>query len=455
LLSLIKGVWGIFMISKIRHFLNIGIWEIRLTEINPFKAFVIRWLRVFLFASRQFYQDKCPERASALTYYSLLSIVPVIGLVFGIAKGFGLEKIIQNQILQFAQRGGWQVEIVNRILNFSSSLLEQTRGGLIAGVGVIFLFWTLISILGNIEGSFNDIWEVRRSRTYMRKFTDYLAIAVFTPILVIISSSFTVVAASQAKLIVQKIALLGAISPVIFFLLNLLPYVSIWFLLILNYMVLPNTRVPLRAGIFAGIAAGTIYQIVQWIYIKFQIGVASYGYIYGSFAALPLFLVWLQISWMIVLFGAEIAFAYEHVETFGFHPDHSRISMSSKKVLMLKIFHLLVKRFSQGEAPLSARQIAHALEIPVRLVRQLLNELAGVGLVIETTKGKEHEVTFQPAKAIENITVKHTLDAIERHGDTFLPVTQSTTEGEKLSDHLRSIAEAVEKAPGNVVLKDV
>ena len=279
----------------------------------------------------EFYQDKCPERASALTYYTLLSIVPVIGLVFGIAKGFGLEKIIQNQILQFAQRGGWQEGVVDRMLSFSSSLLEQTKGGLIAGVGVVFLFWTLISILGNIEGSFNDIWEVRRSRTYMRKFTDYLAIAVFTPILVIISSSFTVVAASEAKLVVQKIALLGAISSVIFFLLNLLPYVSIWFLLTLNYMVLPNTRVPLRAGITAGIVAGTVYQIVQWIYIKFQIGVASYGAIYGSFAALPLFLVWLQISWMIVLFGAEIAFAHEHAETFGFHPDHSRISMSSKK----------------------------------------------------------------------------------------------------------------------------
>jgi len=442
------------MLSKITHFLRVGIWEIKLKEINVFKRFLLRWLRFFLFASRKFYQDKCPERASALTYYTLLSIVPVVGLVFGIAKGFGLEKIIQNQILQFAQRGGWQEEVVDRMLNFSSSLLQQTKGGLIAGVGVVFLFWTLISILGNIEGSFNDIWEVRRSRTYMRKFTDYLAIAVFTPILVIISSSFTVVAASEVKLVVQKIALLGAVSSVIFFLLNLLPYVSIWFLLTLNYMVLPNTRVPLRAGITAGIVAGTVYQIVQWIYIKFQIGVASYGAIYGSFAALPLFLVWLQISWMIVLFGAEIAFAHEHAETFGFHPDHSRISMSSKKVLSLKIFHLLVKRFSQGEAPLNARQIGYALEIPVRLVRQLLFELSDVGLVIETSKGKEQEVTFQPAKTIENITVKHALDAIEQYGDGFLPASQSAEE-EKLSDHLRSIGEAIEKASGNVVLKEV
>ena len=442
------------MLSKITHFLNVGIWEIRLTEINAFKAILVRWLRIFLFASREFYQDKCPERASALTYYSLLSIVPVIGLVFGIAKGFGLEKIIQNQILEFAQRGGWQAGVVDRILSFSSSLLEHTKGGLIAGVGVVFLFWTLISILGNIEGSFNDIWEVRRSRTYMRKFTDYLAIVVFTPILVIISSSLTVVAASQVKLIVQKIALLGAISSVIFFLLNLLPYVSIWFLLTLNYMVLPNTKVPLRSGITAGIVAGTVYQIVQLLYIKFQIGVAQYGAIYGSFAALPLFLVWLQASWMIVLFGAEIAFAHEHVETFGFHPDHSRISMSSKKLLSLKIFHLLVKRFSQGKVPLSARQIAHALEIPVRLVRQLLFELAGVGWVIETAKGKEHEGTFQPAKTIENITIKDILDAVEHYGDAFLPAAPST-EGEKLSDHLRNIAEAIEKASGNVVLKEV
>ena len=442
------------MMSKIYHFLNISVWEMRLKDLSFPKAVFARWLRIFLFASREFYQDKCPERASALTYYSLLSIVPVIGLVFGIAKGFGLEKIIQNQILEFAQRGGWQAGVVDRILSFSSSLLEHTKGGLIAGVGVVFLFWTLISILGNIEGSFNDIWEVRRSRTYMRKFTDYLAIVVFTPILVIISSSLTVVAASQVKLIVQKIALLGAISSVIFFLLNLLPYVSIWFLLTLNYMVLPNTKVPLRSGITAGIVAGTVYQIVQLLYIKFQIGVAQYGAIYGSFAALPLFLVWLQASWMIVLFGAEIAFAHEHVETFGFHPDHSRISMSSKKLLSLKIFHLLVKRFSQGKVPLSARQIAHALEIPVRLVRQLLFELAGVGWVIETAKGKEHEGTFQPAKTIENITIKDILDAVEHYGDAFLPAAQST-EGEKLSDHLRNIADAIEKSSGNVVLKEV
>jgi membrane protein len=442
------------MLSRIIYFFKTGVWEIRLKDLHPLEAFCIKCLRIILLAERGFIRNHCQKTASVLTYYSLLNVVPVVAVAFAIAKGFGLEKLIEKQILQMAIKANWQADITNQFLGFSHKLLEQVRGGLIAGVGVILLFWTVISILGKIEASLNEIWEIEKSRTLIRKFSDYIAMVVFGPVLLIISSSATVLVASQVKVIANKIAFLGAFSKVIFLLLNLLPYVSIWVLLTMLYLIMPNTRIPLKSALWGGVTAGTIAQIVQWIYIKFQIGVAHYGAIYGSFAALPLFLVWLQVSWMIVLFGAEIAFAHEHVETFGFHPDHSRISMSSKKVLSLKIFHLLVKRFSQGEAPLSARQIGHALEIPVRLVRQLLFELSGMGLVIETSKGKEQEVTFQPAKTIENITVKHTLDAIERYGDAFLPKVQST-EGETLSDHLRNIAEAMEKASGNVVLKEV
>ncbi len=193
--------------------------------------------------------------------------------------------------------------------------------------------------------------RVKKPRTLVRKFSDYLTMMVLAPVLFIISSSVTVLVASQVKGIVQKISLLGAFSSVILFLLNLLPYVSIWALFVLLYLVMPNTRVPLRSGIVGGVAAGTIYQLVQWFYIKFQIGAANYGAIYGSFAALPLFLVWLQLSWTIVLFGAEIAYAYEHRETFGFHPDYSRLSTDSRKVLMLRIFHFLAKKFSKGENP--------------------------------------------------------------------------------------------------------
>ncbi|MGZ3592101.1 MAG: YhjD/YihY/BrkB family envelope integrity protein, partial [Thermodesulfobacteriota bacterium] len=197
-----------------------------------------------------------------------------------------------------------------------------------------------------------------------------------------------------------------------------------------------------------------IAQIVQWIYIKFQIGVASYGALYGSFAALPLFLGMLQMSWMIVLFGAEIAYANEHYETFGFHPDYSRMSVSSKKLLMLRVFHLVTKKFSLGEKPLSAVQIAHVLEIPVRLVRQILHELTDVGLVVETVRGIKSEIAFQPGRTIENITVKTALDEYEKYGNTKIPDYQSE-ETDKISKYFQEISETVEKSPSNVRLKEI
>jgi membrane protein len=144
-----------------------------------------------------------------LTYYSLLNVVPVVAVVFGIAKGFGLEKAVEKQILQIADKANWQADVTNQILGFAHSLLEQTKGGLIAGVGVVLLLWTVISILGKIEDSLNDIWEVRKSRTLARKFSDYIAMMVFAPVLFIISSTATVLVASQVKVIVNKIALLG------------------------------------------------------------------------------------------------------------------------------------------------------------------------------------------------------------------------------------------------------
>ena len=442
------------MISKILHFFNTGIWEIRLKNLQPIKAFGIKCLRVILLASRGFLKDHCQKTASVLTYYSLLNVVPVVAVAFAISKGFGLEKLIEKQILQMADKANWQADITNQIISFSHKLLEQARGGLIAGVGVALLFWTVISILGKIEESLNDIWEVKKSRTLVRKFGDYIAMMVFAPVLLVISSSATVLVASQVTVIVNKIALLGVFSKVIFLLLNLLPYVSIWILLTTLYLVMPNTKIPIKSAILGGITAGTITQIVQWIYIKFQIGAAGYGAIYGSFAALPLFLGMLQMSWMIVLFGAEMAHANEHYETFGFHPDYSQISFSSKKLLMLRIFHLLTKKFSLGEKPLTAHQIGHTLEIPVRLVQQLLHELTDVGLVVETAKGVKSEVAFQPGRTIENITLKFALDEYEKYGVSKIPDDQSG-EGEKISNYLKEISESIEKLPANVRLKEI
>src|SRR5512136_2378732 len=237
------------MMSRVIDFFKTGIWEIRLKDLPLIKALGIRYLRVILLASRGFMRDHCQKTASVLTYYSLLNVVPVVAVAFAMAKGFGLEKLIEKQILEMAEKANWQENITTQIISFSHNLLDQAKGGLIAGVGVVLLLWTVISIMGKIEESLNEIWEIKKPRTLVRKFSDYMAMMILAPVLMIVSSSATVLVASQVKVIVDKIAVLGVFSKVIFLFLSLLTYASIWVLLTTLYLVMPNTKIPVRSAI--------------------------------------------------------------------------------------------------------------------------------------------------------------------------------------------------------------
>jgi membrane protein len=443
------------MIGKIVAFFMTGIWQTPVEGLPAIKVYGIRCLRIIILAVRNFIRHDSSRTATVLTYYSLLNIVPLFAVIFALAKGFGLKKFVVKQIAEMAQKANWQASITDQLINFAESVLTQAKGGIIAGVGVVLLLWTVISILGKIEDSFNVIWEVKKPRNLMRKFTDYLTVLLVAPLLLTMSSSITIVATSQINVIVQNIKLLGTFSSVIFVLLKLLPYLTMWLLLTALYLIMPNEKVPVRSGIIGAVVAGTIFQVVQLIYIKFQIGVASQSAIYGSFAALPLFLGWLQISWMIMLLGLEVAHANEHYETFGFHPDYTRIGSATKKLLALRIYHLLVRKFAAGEKPLTLPEIARSLKIPVSFVREILSELNMKGLVVEIAKGIRKEASFQPGRSVEEITVKAVLDACERGEDSGMISTYSDEGAEKLSFYIKTLDDAMEKSSGNAKLKDI
>jgi len=439
------------MLRKWVNFIKTDIWRIRLSDHSPGKSLLIRLIRVVALAVRGFNENKCKFRASALTFYTLLSIVPVIALMFGIAKGFGLQKQVEEQLL--AKMEG-QKEVVTKIIDFSNSLLVNTSGGVIAGIGVAFLFWTIISVLSNIENSFNDIWGVVKPRTFGRKFGDYLSIILVCPILLVISGSATIFVSSQVNLITEKIPLLQNLGPAFWVLLKILPYLSIWVAFTFIFAFMPNTKVRLKSALIGGIVAGTIFEVAQWVYIDFQIGVAKYGAIYGSFAALPLFLIWLQTSWFIVLFGAEVSFAHQNVETYEFEPDCLSVSHTFKTLLSLLVAHRLIHRFCDGEKPCDDSQLSHELEIPVRLVRQILFELSESGVLSEVRKGEDRELAYQPAIDVDKITVKFVIDRLQQRGTSSIPVICSR-ELDKLSDCLRQFGENLEKSPANLLLKNL
>ncbi len=440
------------MLAKIKSFLATDIWSIRLTDYSRTRSFVLRQLRVIALAMRGYDEDSCKFRASALTFYTLLSIVPVLAMMFGIAKGFGLEKRVETEILE---RFKGQEEVAKNIVTFANSLLENARGGLIAGVGILLLFWSVMQVLGNIEHSFNEIWGVTKPRSLGRKFSDYFSLILVCPVLMAVAGSATVVVSSQARLLLEKSEFLNSLGPVLLLPLHLLPYCTLWVTFTFVFIFMPNTKVKLRAGLIAGVVSGTLFQVVQWAYINLQIGAAKYSAIYGSFAALPLFLIWLQMSWLILLFGAEIAFAVQNVHTYEFEPECRSVSHSRKMLLSLLITNVIVRRFCAGEPAWDAPEISRALEVPIRLVRQILHELVESAVLAEIRQQEEDkEVLYQPARDVETLTIKSIVDALENRGNSHVPVVASD-ELKKLTDTLAALREIVGRAPANVAIKNI
>ena len=442
------------IIMKIRRLVNFianDIWRIRRSQLSSGKSFLIKQMRVLILSVKGFHEDKCQLRASALTFYTLISIVPVAAMAFGIAKGFGLEKVLETQL---RSKLTGQEEIVASIIKFSHSLLEKTQGGLVAGVGLIILVWAVFKLLGQIESSLNDVWKIKEKRSISRMFGDYLALMIICPVLLILSSSTTVFITTQVNVILEKFTILGSFSAFIFFLLKLLPYMLMWLLFTFLYIFMPNTKVRFASGLIAGTIAGTIFQIVQWAYITFQIGVVHYNTIYGSFAALPLFLVWLQLSWTIVLYGAEISVAYQNADIYEFEPDFLQASHRLRKTLSLLVTSRLIKNFVRGEKPLTALEISDQLEIPIRFVNEILFDLVKSQILsVAEIEGKGRR-GYQPAIDVGSLTIQYVIDALETKGLNSLSVADH--DGlQSLAESMDAFCRKIETLPENKFLKDI
>jgi membrane protein len=437
--------------SAARQFLKTDIWRLQGHKLPPRRFFWITQLRILLLAMRRFVEDKCDSRASALTFYSLLSIVPVVAMAFAVAKGFGVEKILAAQLS--AKLEGHE-EVAERIIGFAQSLLQNTKGGAIAGVGIVVLLWTIIKVLGNIEASFNDIWGVKKARGMGRKAADYLSVMMLCPILLITASSVTVLVTTRVTVMLERLSFLGYLANVIIWCLKILPYGVIWVVFTFIYAFMPNTKVQFKSALWAGVVAGTIYQLIQLVYITFQVGVAKYGAIYGSFAALPLFLAWMQLSWIIVLLGAEFSFAHQNIAAYEFESDCRNASHSFKKLVALVIVCLLAKRFLAAEEPLTANEISREAEVPISLVRPVLFELTETRVLSQLYPKNNDEPAYQPACDIHRLTIAGILEKLDERGIDSIPIAESD-DLNKIRETLKRLLEATRQSPANLELAEL
>lgn len=439
------------LFKKISHFLSTHIWHVRLSKLDKRKGFIVRQLRVMSLAVKGFNEDQCLVKASALTFYMLFSIVPILALLFAIAKGFGMqEKLEANLLAKFGQYR----DVLTQAFDYANKMLATTQGGVIAGVGVILLLYSVLKLLSSIEDNFNEIWQIKKGRTIIRKVTDYLAIMVFAPILIVASGAMSVFLKAQVDGAMQGFAWLQQIDFVGTFFLKLLGIFLMGCLFTFIYMVLPNTKVHLRSALIAGLISAIAFDLLQWAYINFQVGVVRYNAIYGSFAALPLFLVWMQYSWFIVLFGAELSFAYQNVDHYELESEIQSISPRYRRVISLLVANLVVKNFIAGNKPLNAVEISAKLDLPIRLARDIISDFTETGIFNEVKTGDEKDFSYQPGISEEKLTCKYILDKIDTKGVNELPM-HSTAELKAVDSLMKDFDDILSKHKGSVLVKNI
>ena len=432
------------------NFIKEDIWLLHEQKLPLFKGTIIKSLKVVILSVEGFSRDLCPLRASALTLYSILSIVPVIAMLFGIAKGFGLETILEKQLLENAPN---QDAMVLQLISFAQNLLDSTKGGVVAGIGIVVLFWTIINVIGNIEESFNFIWKIGKGRSISRKFSDYLSLMLLAPVLLIASSSITVFLKTKITWLITVIQLPEFGTWLVLKALGLSPLVLMTGLFAFTFIFMPNHKINYRAGIIAAIVTGILYHLSQWAYLSLQIGASSYNAIYGSFAALPLFVVWLQVGWMIVLLGCEVAFFLQNYEIYRNNNRFSDLSFSLKKVIALQITHLIIKNFIQLDKPLTATEIATKLVVPIAVIQPVLLNLIASHIIVEFKDPDEvNDEVYQPAVDINRLSIAYIINSLEQCGQNHLPDINQEQLFMNAVNNFRILMEASEQ---NCLLKDI
>lgn len=432
-------------LSALWRYGTVGIWS---ESTNSLKVKIIKTVNLSV---RSFLNSDIQSQACAMTYRTVLAIVPALAMLFALGRGFGLQSVIEGEIYAIfhAQR-----EAISRMLAFVDSYLNQAGEGVFVGIGILFLLWTLISLVSSVEDSFNAIWGVKNGRSFWRKVTDYTAMLLILPVLMICAGGLSMLISST----INSIFHFKFLTPVVSALLEGGSWMFTWLFFTAVYMLMPNVKVKFGNALIAGIIAGTGFLVLQWIFVTGQMYVAKYNAIYGSVAFIPLMLIWLQLVWVITLSGAVVCYSSQNIFEFDFKDDVDRISLRYREKVIMAVAVVIVRRFADSQPPLTERDIIVGYHLPARLVGDAIDSLIAAGLVSRVVIDSRKELYgFQPAIDVDRITVSEVRDRIEasgRHGfipafDTMFPgvvkvYQQLTTRLDKVASDIRLVDLTVE-----------
>ncbi|MBR2378485.1 MAG: YihY/virulence factor BrkB family protein [Bacteroidaceae bacterium] len=397
--SNIASQWNrlILAIRKGWSFVSEDVWKCKSNNV------FIHIIKTLNLSVRCFLNEQLQQRAAALTFHSMLSVVPALVVLIAISRGFGFYTALENLLYDSipAQRSALQYAFT-----FVDAYMEQMHNGIFVGIGLILLLWALITLLSNIENTFNDLWNVP-NRKLARRITDYMAVFILIPILLIASSGMSLF----VNTLLDKLPYFSSLGQ---YIMQFSSYVLAWLLFAATYKLLPNTKVKIKHALVSGIICGTVFNLFQWLYLSGQIWVSKYNAIYGSFAFLPLLMLWMQLSWLICLIGVVLSYSSQNVFNFEFEKDIKHISRNYYENVLAVIMAIILKRRNEGKEPLSCYDLSQHYQLPMPLVTRAVNDLMAVDLVAPTPIGNDFAYIATVDSNI--LTVGYMMRKIDNYG---------------------------------------
>ena len=386
-------------LERLRTFWGRDLWQIER------KATTRGHVRLGVFVARSLYilvtgfaRPQIRLRAGALTYVTILSLVPALAVAFSLFTAFGglqsVETHVKNFLVQALAVGHRET-----ILAYLDRFIGQTSAGRLGTLGTVILFVTVISLLSQVEQAFNDIWGVRKSRSILERFQRYWPLVTLGP--VVVGLSFSASAALQSSRVAEGVA---HYVPTVRWFLGVGPLVATCIFFALLYLIMPNTKVSVRGALVGGLVAGGLWTGAQKLFTVYAASAITYSTIYGSLGAVPLFVIWVYISWMVALLGASLTYAIQSVRTY--EPDRV-VSQAEREYVAVRLMVAVAEHFAEGHGALSAQILLDQIKVPPRLARVVLGRLVQYGLLHETAGD---DIGFVPARPVEQISIADVVD---------------------------------------------
>ena len=328
--------------------------------------------------------------------------------------------------------------------------LAQASQGVFIGIGLIVLLWTLVSLMGNVEDTFNHVWNVSTKRSLQRKITDYTALFLLLPVLMVCSAGITIFMSDAVQRLFQD----NALSPMMHRLLSFMPTVISWFVFTAAYYLVPNTKVKFKGALYAGVICGTLFQVIQWLFVSGQVYVSKYNAIYGSFAFLPLVLIWLQLSWLITLSGVVLTYAWQNFDSFAHRDKAKGVSQTYANNLAIAVLALAAQRFKNREQAITRNEIIRNYDIPGPLADKIFEQLKQSGLLTVITKDKDDDAAYQPAFDPDDMTVNMAANALTDLGNTHF-IAKADTQFAQLLERITTLREDQQSSTPDIALCDL